>query len=393
MKRKFGEVVNLTPPLPRRKCQRIVGQLYTTKNTRVIWVGGVKPFKCSHPGCDQPPFGRTFNLTRHMRTHTGEKPYKCNHPGCTAQPFTQSGDLTRHMRAHTGDKPFKCNHPGCGKDFAHSFNLTTHMRTHTGEKPYKCDHPGCGQAFGRNDHLTAHIRTHTGEKPFKCDYQGCGKAFTQSGDLTRHMRRAHDIGDHECEICCKKCARLRPCTDPATNIECNTCRTCFMAIAGKDIRIEHEWSLYLDEHFCPEWRLCADSRVGGESCSKYRPDGLWASSKIVLQWELDEKQHQGTSYDCDERRISELYDEFPGKQYVVVRVNPHSYKAPPKTNKPSLVERKALMLRVMRACLEKEWETPIHVVYMFYSADNPNITHNIAKTMLFDAKDVNRFCK
>ena len=362
MKRKFGEVVNLTPPLPRRKCQRIVGQLYTTKNTRVIWVGGVKPFKCSHPGCDQPPFGRTFNLTRHMRTHTGEKPYKCNHPGCTAQPFTQSGDLTRHMRAHTGDKPFKCNHPGCGKDFAHSFNLTTHMRTHTGEKPYKCDHPGCGQAFGRNDHLTAHIRTHTGEKPFKCDYQGCGKAFTQSGDLTRHMRRAHDIGDHECEICCKKCARLRPCTDPATNIECNTCRTCFMAIAGKDIRIEHEWSLYLDEHFCPEWRLCADSRVGGESCSKYRPDGLWASSKIVLQWELDEKQHQGTSYDCDERRISELYDEFPGKQYVVVRVNPHSYKAPPKTNKPSLVERKALMLRVMRACLEKEWETPIHVV-------------------------------
>jgi len=197
---------------------------------------------------------------------------------------------------------------------------------------------------------------------------------------------------YECELCCKKCGRLRPCTDPATNIDSMACRDCFMKVTGKDIRIEHEWSLYLDEHFFPEWRVCTDSRVGGESCSRYRPDGLWASPKIVLQWELDEKQHRGTSYDCDERRISELYDEFPGKQYVVVRVNPHGYKAPPGTKKPSQEERKALMLRVMHACLEKEWETHIHVVYMFYSADNANITHNLGKTLLFDAKDVDAFC-
>ena len=197
---------------------------------------------------------------------------------------------------------------------------------------------------------------------------------------------------YECELCCKKCGRLRPCTDPATNIDSMACRDCFMKVTGKDIRIEHEWSLYLDEHFFPEWRVCTDSRVGGESCSRYRPDGLWASPKIVLQWELDEKQHRGTSYDCDERRISELYDEFPGKQYVVVRVNPHGYKAPPGTKKPSQEERKALMLRVMHACLEKEWETPIHVVYMFYSADNANITRNIGKSLLFDANDVSTFC-
>jgi hypothetical protein len=46
----------------------------------------------------------------------------------------------------------------------------------------------------------------------------------------------------------------------------------------------------------------------------------------------------------------------------------------------------------MRACLEREWVTPIHVVYMFYSADNANITRNINKTLLFDAKDVSAFC-
>ena len=151
MKRRFGEVVNLTPHLPRRKCQRIVGQLYTMKNGVVIWVGGEKPYKCNHPGCTAQPFTQSSHLTSHMRTHTGEKPYKCNHPGCTAQPFTQSSHLTSHMRTHTGEKPYKCNHPGCTvQPFARSFNLTSHMRV------------------------------------------------------------VHDIGDHECEICCKKCARLRP---------------------------------------------------------------------------------------------------------------------------------------------------------------------------------------
>ena len=217
-------------------------------------------------------------------------------------------------------------------------------------------------------------------------------AYYEANKAEIAARQAAYRQSHECELCCNKCGRLRPCRDPATNIDSMACRDCFMKITGKDIRIEHEWSLYLDEHFFPDWRVCTDSRVGGESCSRYRPDGLWASPKIVLQWELDEKQHRGTSYDCDERRISELYDEFPGKQYVVVRVNPHGYKAPPGTKKPSQEERKALMLRVMHACLEKEWETPIHVVYMFYSADNANITRNLGKSMLFDAKDVDAFC-
>jgi len=30
---------------------------------------------------------------------------------------------------------------------------------------------------------------------------------------------------------------------------------------------------------------------------------------------------------------------------------------------------------------------------MFYSADNPNITQNISKTMLYDAQDVENFCR
>jgi hypothetical protein len=59
--------------------------------------------------------------------------------------------------------------------------------------------------------------------------------------------------------------------------------------------------------------------------------------------------------------------------------------------KPDWEERKELMLKIMKACLTKKWETKIHVVYMFYSKDNRNITKNISKTMLGGAEDVEEF--
>jgi hypothetical protein len=167
---------------------------------------------------------------------------------------------------------------------------------------------------------------------------------------------------------------------------------CFHEITGKDIRIECKWSNYLDENFHPEYRVCTDTCVLGDVCLKYRPDGMWASAGMVLQWECDERQHQGTKYDCDEDRINSLYDEFPGKQYIIVRVNPDGYTAPNNTKKPERAERKRLMVQVMDACLTKEWDTNIHIVYMFYSADNPNITSSHAKTLLFDKQDVDNFC-
>jgi len=49
------------------------------------------------------------------------------------------------------------------KSFSKSWHLTTHRCTYTGQKPYASD--VCGTLFLQSSNLTKHRRTHTGEKP------------------------------------------------------------------------------------------------------------------------------------------------------------------------------------------------------------------------------------
>jgi len=355
--------------------------------------------------CDK----KVIHLKEHMLIHTGEKSFACTE---CAYKCARNSHLKEHMLIHTGVKDFACTE--CAYKCARNSDLKTHMLYHTGVKDFACtectyrcvqksnlnahlasvhdigDFPctQCDKSFSFKGTLKQHMLYHAGVKDFACTE--CTYRCVQKGSLNTHLASVHDIGDCVCTLCKGNCSRLRPWVDPATNVLAQCCRKCYMQKTGKDIRIEHEWSLFLDEEFHSEFRRCANTQVN--SCNTSRPDGLWVFPGLVLHWELDEKQHSGKNYSYEERRLTELHGQFSGNRYIVVRVNPHSYRAPGRL-KPLQKDRKHLMLQVLQACLTKEWDTMIHIVYLCYSADNPNITQNISKTMLYDAQDVENFCR
>ena len=208
----------------------------------------------------------------------------------------------------------------------------------------------------------------------------CGYNCKKKSHLTRHLSNVHDIGPLTCEYCCNNVSKLHKHTDKyATS---SICRKCFHKATGYKTRIEKE----IVEHLISEIDfplLKKDQTVQGEACQKYRPDAMWASHERVIHFECDENQHSGVSYSCDEKRISDLYDEYPGKSVVWIRWNPDGYKPEPGFEKKTKKQRFSMLVDEINNVFTSELDTMISVIYMFYSYGNANVSRNIKHTMIY----------
>ncbi|XP_059472179.1 transcription factor hamlet-like [Neocloeon triangulifer] len=102
-------------------------------------------------------------------TPNGTKPrdrYACKFCG---KVFPRSANLTRHLRTHTGEQPYKCKY--CERSFSISSNLQRHVRNiHNKEKPFKC--PLCERCFGQQTNLDRHLKKHDADGPTILDPRG-----------------------------------------------------------------------------------------------------------------------------------------------------------------------------------------------------------------------------
>lgn len=102
---------------------------------------------------------KTFSTENNITGGKSKDRYTCKYCG---KVFPRSANLTRHLRTHTGEQPYKCKY--CERSFSISSNLQRHVRNiHNKEKPFKC--PLCERCFGQQTNLDRHLKKHEADGP------------------------------------------------------------------------------------------------------------------------------------------------------------------------------------------------------------------------------------
>ncbi|CAF0993053.1 unnamed protein product [Didymodactylos carnosus] len=132
---------------------------------------------------------------------------------------------------------YSCSY--CAKAFPRSANLTRHLRTHTGEQPYRCRY--CDRSFSISSNLQRHIRNiHKRERPFRCTY--CDKCFGQQTNLDRHMKKHITSNDNSLTLVQAACSSIRKSKDDSTLNQNNNINNNSEASSDESIESEEESS-------------------------------------------------------------------------------------------------------------------------------------------------------
>nr|XP_057934902.1 zinc finger and BTB domain-containing protein 40 [Doryrhamphus excisus]XP_057934903.1 zinc finger and BTB domain-containing protein 40 [Doryrhamphus excisus] len=187
-----------------------------------------KPFACETCGAK---FSATSSLKNHMRLHTGEKPFRCKH--CDMS-FSVSAALAYHTKKkHSEGKMYVCQY--CKAVFAQSIELSRHVRTHTGDRPYVCRE--CGKGHSQASGLTVHLQTfHNLPQPLDCPK--CCLSFQTLEEHQKHNEEFHLKEFHKCPTCDKvftSAALLDKHKTMHTGLKpfiCNLCNKSYQQLSG-----------------------------------------------------------------------------------------------------------------------------------------------------------------
>jgi len=296
-------------------------------------------------------------------------------------------DYRRHLADvhEIGVNWLYCTFPGCEDKFKQKGNLIQHLRTHgIGVKWHPC--PDCNEKFNKKSNLDRHLAEihKIGVKWYSCDYPECTYKAKRNSEVNRHKKDYHDIGDKECDFCGE---------DHYSHIKYEdhvgqhyVCKACYFKATGKHSRSEHVWSKYLDKYDIVPISGSDDSLKSLGGCQTYRPDRISIGLELVELDECDENQHKHNSgnYTCDEKRISDIYDEtgICGKTLIVTRFNPDNYKPPEGEKKKAMNERLRNLVLLKRRLRKNPPRDKIHIFYLYYDYHNPRIAKNIPHTLI-----------
>jgi hypothetical protein len=347
---------------------------------------------CPEDGCDFK-CKTSSNLGKHkIDMHTADSDINwnyCDIENCSER-YKHKGKLKRHKaNSHGIDTVwYTCYFEGCDKQYNTPGSLKNHI---TGKHDpnavlYPCEY--CGKTFKFKGILKNHLanKHSIGVIWAYCPEDDCNYKSKSKSDIKKHLEGPHDMGDKQCDVCLHNVFSL---TKHETG---NICRKCYRKMTGRGTRVEKDWSDYTDKHLGTEFLSGTDDNLislGG--CQLYRPDKLYIGIDTVELDECDEHQHSyhSDSYSCDEKRISDIYEEdgICGKTMIVIRWNPGTYKPPDGEKKKNRKERLEMFVKLKKHLRKNPPTDKIHIYYMFYTHDNPLISQNIPATMIYEESD------
>ena len=274
---------------------------------------------------------------------------------------------------------FKCPVEGCDDVFKHKGHMNDHMGYLHDINPkwYPCTVEGCDHKAKKLSQLKNHMAGihNVNITWYPCTQENCKEKFKRKEGLQKHLASVHDVGDFTCQFCLTKCSCVSEYEDKQGKHE--ICRSCYNKEVHASSRYEVNMRNYIYTTFpkLKSFVIAADQTIRGEACGRrYRPDLLFADPWTVIHIECDENQHTySNGYSCEERRISELYDEFPGKRYIVIRWNPNKWEGGIKSFKSRLQRLKECFVEALRI----ETGPLLRVWYLYYDKSNDSICKNL----------------
>ena len=115
---------------------------------------GERPYRCELCRMTFPDSG---NFSRHIRSHNAPLyTCRCSKTYRRQVTFDKHVRMCFLLTCGLAQPSYGCTE--CGRKFKTSSDLTKHIRTHTGERPYACEE--CGAAFAAAGNLSRHRRVH-----------------------------------------------------------------------------------------------------------------------------------------------------------------------------------------------------------------------------------------
>ena len=316
------------------------------------------------------------NLKKHL-SNKHDIGIKWHHCHLCDSKFKQNIDLKRHLalKHDIGTVWHQCHM--CDFKCKQKCNLKKHMsnKHNIGTVWHQCEH--CNFKCKRKTNLNQHLadKHGIGTVWHQCDH--CTYKCKRKDNMKQHLACIHDIGNKYCDICYETVGKTRSIKGA------DVCRSCCDSYGYRKERIELKYINALKNKF--PYHMEHDIRVQGDMCLRYRPDAMWLDPhlKCHIHFELDEHQHlwKNGSYDCDEKRISDIYDEFKTnvpEHYVVVRLNPDSELGRTAVFKDRLNH----LVEILEHVKTSPPEEKISIIYMYYDKTNHRIAKNLPKYLL-----------